>query len=67
MYLRVEGDCSLNFTTLKHQSLKLYFMLRNINWRYAFGEIIIVIIGISIAFALNNWAANTKEKRIKKS
>lgn len=36
--------------------------MAKINWRYAFGEILIVIIGITIAFSLNNWAENSKEK-----
>lgn len=35
-----------------------------INWRYAMGEIIIVIIGITIAFGLNNWAHNRSERKI---
>lgn len=35
-----------------HESLK------KINWTYALGEISIVIIGITIAFALNKWAEN---------
>lgn len=37
-----------------------------IDWKYAIGEIIIVIIGISIAFALNSWKeeqTNQKQKR----
>lgn len=37
-----------------------------INWKYAIGEILIVIIGISIAYGLNNWSANqanAKQKR----
>ena len=33
-----------------------------INWKYAIGEIIIVIIGITIAFALNRWAANRQDQ-----
>jgi len=37
-----------------------------INWRYALGEISIVIIGISIAFALNNWAAHRSESKTEK-
>lgn len=37
-----------------------------INWRYAIGEIIIVIIGISIAFALNNWAENNQARKVEK-
>ena len=40
--------------------------MKNLNWRYALGEIIIVIIGISIAFALNNWKASSAEAKIKK-
>lgn len=40
---------------------------KKINWQYAIGEVLIVILGISIAFALNNWASQhktdtTKEK-----
>ena len=38
----------------------------SINWRYAIGETIIVIIGVSVAFALNNWAENRKDKRIER-
>lgn len=37
-----------------------------INWKYAAGEIIIVIIGISIAFTLNSWAAGRKDKVLAK-
>ena len=33
-----------------------------INWRYTLGEILIVIIGITIAFSLNNWSERSKEK-----
>ena len=35
--------------------------MKKINWRYAIGELLIVIIGISVAFALNNWSASLKE------
>ena len=38
-------------------------MLKKINWRYAIGEIIIVIIGISIAFNLNSWAEKRSEDK----
>lgn len=37
-----------------------------INWQYAIGEIIIVIIGISIAFGLNNWAQAQQERKLEK-
>ncbi|MEM9919511.1 MAG: DUF6090 family protein [Bacteroidota bacterium] len=40
-------------------------MLRKINWRYAIGEIIIVIIGISIAFGLNRWASGNKDRKLR--
>ena len=40
--------------------------MKKINWRYAIGEIIIVIIGITIAFALNNWNDNHKANQLKK-
>lgn len=33
-----------------------------LNWRYALGEIIIVILSITIAFALNNWASARKDR-----
>lgn len=39
--------------------------MKKVNWKYAFGEILIVIIGITVAFALNNWSAGIKEKRLK--
>lgn len=39
--------------------------MKKINWQYAFGEIIIVIIGISVAFALNNWRDNQAKQKIK--
>jgi len=37
-----------------------------INWRYTIGEILIVIIGITIAFSLNNWKQNRNQKSEKK-
>ncbi len=40
--------------------------LNNFNWRYALGEIVIVTIGISIAFGLNNWAAQRKDQHTKR-
>ena len=40
--------------------------MKKINWRYALGEIIIVMIGISLAFALNRWNEGRKENALKK-
>ena len=40
-------------------------MLKKINWKYAIGEIIIVIIGITIAFTLNKWAEQSKDRQTK--
>ncbi len=37
-------------------------MMKKINWQYTLGEILIVIIGISIAFSLNKCADNSKNK-----
>lgn len=37
-------------------------MFKKINWQYAIGEIIIVIIGITIAFTLNKWGENAKDR-----
>ena len=39
--------------------------MKKINWRYAFGEIIIVFIGISIAFSINRCSENSKNKDLK--
>lgn len=39
--------------------------LFGINWRYTIGEILIVILGISIAFGLNNWASDRKDQSLK--
>ncbi len=37
-----------------------------INWRYALGEVLIVILGISIAFALNNWAQSSRDRETRR-
>ncbi len=37
-----------------------------INWKYAIGEILIVIIGITLAFSLNNWKESNTDKKQKK-
>ena len=37
--------------------------MKKINFRYAFGEILIVIIGISIAFSINKYADNVKTSK----
>ena len=42
-------------------------MIQRINWKYAFGEILIVIIGITIAFSLNKCAENTRDQNRKKA
>ena len=39
--------------------------MKKINWRYALGEILIVIIGITIAFNLNNFSENKKNKQLR--
>ena len=39
--------------------------MKRINWKYALGEIIIVIIGITIAFSLNNWKENRADEQLK--
>ena len=36
--------------------------MKSINWKYAFGEILIVIIGISIAFSMNKCADDSKNE-----
>ncbi len=40
-------------------------LFKKINWQYAIGEILIVILGISIAFGLNNWAASRNDEKQK--
>lgn len=40
--------------------------MKKINWQYTFGEILIVIIGISIAFSLNKCAENKQNEKIEK-
>ncbi|OJJ14414.1 hypothetical protein BKI52_42280 [marine bacterium AO1-C] len=39
--------------------------MKKINWQYALGEIVIVIIGITVAFALNNWKDTRNNQKIK--
>ena len=36
-----------------------------IDWKYGLGEIFIVIIGITLAFWLNNWADNLSSKKLR--
>ena len=40
--------------------------MKKINWRYAFGEVLIVIIGITIAFGINKSADLRKDNQLKK-
>ena len=39
--------------------------MTKINWKYALGEILIVIIGITIAFSLNKCSENQNDKELK--
>ncbi len=39
--------------------------MKKINWQYTFGEILIVIIGITIAFSLNRCSENAKEEKLR--
>ncbi|GAA4964556.1 DUF6090 family protein [Algibacter aquimarinus] len=39
--------------------------MKKINWQYAFGEVLIVIIGISIAFSMNKCAETSKDDKLK--
>lgn len=45
--------------------MKLSLFPKKINWTYAIGEIIIVIIGITIAFSLNRWAETAENRKTK--
>ncbi len=40
--------------------------MKTINWKYAIGEIVIVIIGITIAFSLNNWKEESQNLKLKR-
>lgn len=39
--------------------------MKNVKWRYALGEILIVILGISIAFSMNKYAEEKRDKKLK--
>ncbi|MBN4070359.1 hypothetical protein JYT76_01630 [Olleya sp. AH-315-F22] len=39
--------------------------MKKINWQYTFAEILIVIVGITIAFSLNKCSDNSKNKALK--
>jgi hypothetical protein len=41
--------------------------MKKINWRYALGELLIVTIGITIAFSLNNLASSVKDNNTSKT
>ncbi|MCI4667078.1 MAG: DUF6090 family protein [Bacteroidia bacterium] len=36
-----------------------------INWKYALGEVAIVILGITLAFWLNNWGSNVSNRQLR--
>src|SRR5690554_1744176 len=40
--------------------------MKNINWKYTLGEILIVIIGITIAFSLNKCSLEKENKKLSK-
>ena len=40
-------------------------MLKRIKWQYAIGEIIIVIIGVTVAFTLGRWSESAKNNKSK--
>ena len=37
---------------------------RRFSWRYAFGELILITLGIYLAFAVNNWSETRKERKL---
>lgn len=37
---------------------------RRFSWRYAFGELILITMGIYLAFAVNNWSETRKERKL---
>ena len=39
--------------------------MKKIKWRYALGEILIVIIGVTIAFSMNKYAESSKDNALK--
>ncbi len=39
---------------------------RKLNWKYALGEIIIVSIGILIAFSINTWSTSLSKNNVRK-
>ncbi|MDW7694160.1 DUF6090 family protein [Flammeovirgaceae bacterium SG7u.111] len=41
-------------------------MLKKLNWKYAVGEVLIVIIGLTIAFSLNRWNENRKDATLER-
>lgn len=39
-------------------------VLKNLSWRYAIGEVILIFVGITIAISFNNWNENQKQQKI---
>ena len=37
---------------------------QTINWRYAFGEVTLIFIGITLALAFSNWNQNRQERKM---
>ena len=47
--------------------MRIFKFKHKLNWKYIFGEILLIFIGISLAISFNNWNASirsTKEKNI---
>jgi hypothetical protein len=40
--------------------------LRNINWKYIVGEILLIFVGINLAIWFNNWNSSTKSDKAKR-
>lgn len=41
--------------------------MKKINWKYAFGEILLIFIGITLAITFQNWNENRKQAELEKT
>lgn len=43
--------------------MRLNRLVRSVSWKHAFGEVLLIVIGITIALAVNSWWEDQQDRR----